>query len=73
MAMMTQKELAFKAGVGIRTIRDIESGKVRPQPRTMRLLFKALGLNAANGRGANESDRGGATRAAADRRRFRRP
>ncbi|MEU5154143.1 tetratricopeptide repeat protein [Glycomyces sp. NPDC021274] len=43
-AMMTQEELALKAGVGIRTIRDIESGKVRPQPKTFRLLLKALGL-----------------------------
>jgi tetratricopeptide (TPR) repeat protein/DNA-binding XRE family transcriptional regulator len=43
--MMTQEELAFKAGVGIRTIRDIESGKVRPQPRTLRLLIEALGLD----------------------------
>ncbi|MEV3936757.1 NB-ARC domain-containing protein [Glycomyces sp. NPDC049804] len=44
-AMMTQEELAFKAGVGIRTIRDIESGKVRPQPRTQRLLIEALRLD----------------------------
>jgi tetratricopeptide (TPR) repeat protein/transcriptional regulator with XRE-family HTH domain len=44
-AMMTQEELAFKAGVGIRTIRDIESGRVRPQPRTLRLLVEALGLD----------------------------
>lgn len=44
-AMMTQEELARKAGVGTRTIRDIESGRVRPQPRTMRLLLKALDLH----------------------------
>lgn len=43
-AMMTQEELAFKAGVGIRTIRDLESGRTRPQPRTLRLIIKALGL-----------------------------
>lgn len=47
--MMTQEELAFKAGVGIRTIRDIESGRTRPQPRTLRLLVQALGLDAAGG------------------------
>ncbi|MCC3761513.1 helix-turn-helix domain-containing protein [Glycomyces sp. TRM65418] len=47
-AMMTQEELAAKAGVGIRTIRDIELGKVRPQPRTLRLLFEALGLTEAD-------------------------
>ncbi|WP_205328589.1 tetratricopeptide repeat protein [Glycomyces sp. YM15] len=44
-AMMTQEELAFKSGVGIRTIRDIESGRVRPQPRTLRLLIEALALD----------------------------
>ncbi|MCH7230943.1 helix-turn-helix domain-containing protein [Glycomyces sp. L485] len=44
-AMMSQEELALKAGVGTRTIRDIESGRVRPQPKTLRLLVKALGLN----------------------------
>jgi tetratricopeptide (TPR) repeat protein/DNA-binding XRE family transcriptional regulator len=42
--MMTQEELAFKAGVGTRTVRDIESGRVRPQPKTLRLLAAALGL-----------------------------
>jgi len=44
-AMLTQEELAFKAGVGTRTVRDIESGRVRPQPKTLRLLVKALGLD----------------------------
>jgi tetratricopeptide (TPR) repeat protein/transcriptional regulator with XRE-family HTH domain len=43
-AMLTQEELAHKAGVGIRTIRDVESGRARPQPRTLRLLLDALGL-----------------------------
>ncbi|MDN3239607.1 ATP-binding protein [Glycomyces tritici] len=43
-AAMTQEELALKSGVGIRTIRDIESGRVRPQPKTVRLLAEALGL-----------------------------
>jgi tetratricopeptide (TPR) repeat protein/DNA-binding XRE family transcriptional regulator len=43
-AMLTQEELAHKAGIGIRTIRDIESGKARPQPKTSRLLMEALGL-----------------------------
>lgn len=42
--MMTQEDLAFKSGVGARTIRDIESGRVRPQPKTVRLLAEALGL-----------------------------
>jgi tetratricopeptide (TPR) repeat protein/transcriptional regulator with XRE-family HTH domain len=44
-AMMTQEELALKAGIGIRTVRDIESGRVRPQPRTLRLLAEALALS----------------------------
>jgi tetratricopeptide (TPR) repeat protein/DNA-binding XRE family transcriptional regulator len=44
-AMMTQEELALKSGVGIRTVRDIESGKVRPQPKTLRLLIEALDLD----------------------------
>lgn len=44
-AMMTQEELARKAGVGTRTVRDIESGRVRPQPNTLRLLVAALGLD----------------------------
>lgn len=43
--MMTQEELARKAGVGIRTIRDIESGRVTPQPKTLRLLIEALGID----------------------------
>jgi tetratricopeptide (TPR) repeat protein/transcriptional regulator with XRE-family HTH domain len=44
-AMMSQEELAFKAGLGTRTIRDIETGKARPQQRTLRLLVEALGLD----------------------------
>ncbi|MCF4123103.1 tetratricopeptide repeat protein [Antribacter sp. KLBMP9083] len=47
-AMLTQEELAFKAGVGTRTIRDIESGRARPQPKTLRLLIEALGLDEAD-------------------------
>ncbi|MEU6250558.1 helix-turn-helix domain-containing protein [Glycomyces sp. NPDC047010] len=42
-ALLTQEELAFKAGVGIRTIRDIEAGRARPQTGTLRLLLRALG------------------------------
>lgn len=41
--MLTQEELAHKSGVGVRTIRDIESGKVHPQARTLRLIIEALG------------------------------
>ncbi|WP_335987695.1 helix-turn-helix domain-containing protein [Glycomyces sp. MUSA5-2] len=46
-AMMSQEELALKAGVGTRTVRDIESGRVRPQPKTLRLIADALGLDEA--------------------------
>lgn len=45
---MTQEELADKAGIGTRTVRDIESGKVRPQPKTLRLLAAALGIDEAD-------------------------
>ncbi|WP_335991267.1 ATP-binding protein [Glycomyces sp. MUSA5-2] len=45
-AVLTQEELALKAGVGVRTIRDIESGRTRPQSRTLRLLVEALGADA---------------------------
>ncbi|MBB6034059.1 ATP-binding protein [Phytomonospora endophytica] len=48
-AAMTQEELAAKAGIGTRTVRDVESGKVRPQPRTVRLLAAALGLGETDG------------------------
>ena len=44
-AAMTQEELAAKAGVGTRTVRDIESGRVRPQPKTLRLLAAVLGVD----------------------------
>lgn len=47
-AMMTQEELALRSGVGTRTVRDIESGKVRPRPGTLRLLIEALDLDEAD-------------------------
>jgi len=43
-AGLTQAELAGRAGVGIRTVRDLERGRSRPQRTTMELLAKALGL-----------------------------
>ncbi|MCP2266232.1 putative ATPase [Promicromonospora thailandica] len=45
--MLTQEELASRAGVAARTIRDLESGRSRPQARTLRLLLDALGLDVA--------------------------
>jgi tetratricopeptide (TPR) repeat protein/transcriptional regulator with XRE-family HTH domain len=47
---ITQEELAELAGIGVRTIRDIEAGRVaRPRPGTVRLLAKAFGLSETDG------------------------
>lgn len=60
-AGLTQSDLAQRAGVGVRTVRDLEAGRaVRPQRSTVDLLGAALGLRgrdladffaAARGRG----------------------
>ena len=45
-AGLTQEELAAKAGVGVRTLRDLERGRVnRPQRGTVALLADALELS----------------------------
>ena len=45
-AGLTQAELAAKAGVGVRTVRDLERGRAaRPQRTTVELLSTALGLD----------------------------
>ncbi|MCW3813781.1 helix-turn-helix domain-containing protein [Micromonospora sp. DR5-3] len=47
-AGLTQAELAARAGVGVRTVRDLERGRsVRPQRTTIDLLADALGLTGA--------------------------
>ncbi|MET8524480.1 helix-turn-helix domain-containing protein [Micromonospora sp. NPDC005172] len=47
-AGLTQAELASRAGVGVRTVRDLERGRsVRPQRTTVDLLASALGLAGA--------------------------
>ena len=46
-AGMTQEEFAAKAGVGVRTLRDLERGRARPQRATVDLLAAALGLRGA--------------------------
>ena len=44
-AGLTQAELAERAGVGERTVRDLENGRsARPQRTTVELLAGALGL-----------------------------
>lgn len=50
-AGLTQAELAARAGVGVRTVRDLERGRAsRPQRTTVDLLADALGLTAASRR-----------------------
>jgi tetratricopeptide (TPR) repeat protein/transcriptional regulator with XRE-family HTH domain len=44
-ALLTQEELAQRSGLSVRTIRDLETGRVgRPRSGSMRLLADALGL-----------------------------
>jgi tetratricopeptide (TPR) repeat protein/transcriptional regulator with XRE-family HTH domain len=46
---LTQEELADRAGLGIRSIRRIESGRIlAPRPPTVRMLADAFGLSGAN-------------------------
>ncbi|MGK5679953.1 ATP-binding protein [Actinoplanes sp. URMC 104] len=48
-AKLTQEELASRAAVGVRTVRDLERGRSsRPQRTTVELLAAALGLAGAD-------------------------
>jgi transcriptional regulator with XRE-family HTH domain len=45
-AGLTQEQLSNRAQVGVRTLRDLETGRSsRPQKSTVELLAKALGLD----------------------------
>ncbi|MFF4339552.1 helix-turn-helix domain-containing protein [Kitasatospora sp. NPDC001540] len=43
-ARLTQEELAAKAGLGVRTLSDLERSVAGPRPATAALLRTALGL-----------------------------
>src|SRR3982751_2441750 len=48
-AKLTQEELAARAAIGVRTVRDLERGRAsRPQRTTVELLGAALGLSGAD-------------------------
>src|ERR1700759_4049604 len=58
-AGLTQEELAARAAVGVRTVRDLERGRAnRPQRTTVELLAAALGLAAADREGFLAAARG---------------
>ena len=42
--VLSQRELAEKSGVSPTTIINIETGKIRPHPSTLRKLAEALGV-----------------------------
>jgi transcriptional regulator with XRE-family HTH domain len=44
--LLSQRELAEKAGVSETTIVKLETGATRPQPRTLRKIAEALGIGA---------------------------
>ena len=46
-ALLTQQELADRAGIGLTTLNRIENDHAEPQFRTIRNLAKALGVDPA--------------------------
>lgn len=44
-ALLTQQELADRAGVGLTTLNRIENDRAEPQFRTIRKLAEALGVD----------------------------
>jgi predicted ATPase len=58
-AKLTQEELAARAAIGVRTVRDLERGRAsRPQRTTVELLAAALGLSGAERDGFLAAARG---------------
>src|SRR3954469_2674802 len=61
-ANLTQEELAARAAIGVRTVRDLERGRAsRPQRTTVELLAAALGLAGADREAFLAAARGQAT------------
>nr|WP_296067116.1 helix-turn-helix domain-containing protein [uncultured Actinoplanes sp.] len=61
-AKLTQDELAGRAAIGVRTVRDLERGRAsRPQRTTVELLAAALGLAGADREAFLAAARGQAT------------
>jgi transcriptional regulator with XRE-family HTH domain len=46
-ALLTQEELAVRAGIGTATLNRIEKDRVDPHFRTIRKIAKALGVDPA--------------------------
>jgi transcriptional regulator with XRE-family HTH domain len=46
-ALLTQQELAERAGIGLTTLNRIENDRAEPQFRTIRKIAKALGVDPA--------------------------
>ena len=47
-ALLTQQELAERAGVGLTTLNRIENDRAEPRFRTIRKIAKALGVDPRN-------------------------
>ncbi len=47
-ALLTQQELAWRAGIGLTTLNRIENDHAEPHFRTIRKIARALGIDAAN-------------------------
>jgi DNA-binding SARP family transcriptional activator/tetratricopeptide (TPR) repeat protein len=55
-ARLTQRDLAMRAGLSVRALRDIEHGRVhRPHPASMQRLADALGVAQVNRRAAPDA------------------